>query len=228
VPPALRPRPRRPSSDDEPSGSVRRSDGPPLRLPAVADRVAEGWWRLSPRRRSTIAIALGAVLTLAVLLRVALSPYGPPLPVVLATGDLAVGTRLAPSDLVTARWPSSLVADHLIGVPADAIGSTLSIGVPAGTAVSRRHLEGDGVSGALADWAVAVPIPEQLLPPLVAGGRIDVIVTLGDGSGRAAASDVRVLSVDGGIVWLEVERSRAPDVSAAAGRGTIGAVLLPG
>jgi len=228
VPPALRPRPRRPSSDDEPSGSLRRSDGPPLRLPAVADRVAEGWWRLSPRRRGAIAIALGTALTLAALLRVALSPYGPPLPVVLAARDLAVGTRLVPSDLVTTRWPMTLVADHLIALPADAIGSTLSIGVPAGTAVSRRHLEGDGVSGALVQWAVAVPVPAELLPPLVAGGHIDVIITLGDGSGRAAANDVRVLSVDGGIVWLEVERSRAPDVSAAAGRGTIGAVLLPG
>jgi Flp pilus assembly protein CpaB len=228
VPPALRSRHRHPSTDDQPSGPVRRSDGAPLRLPAVADRVSEGWWRLSPRRRSTIVLALGASLTLAVLLRVALSPYGPPLPVVLATRDLAVGTRIAPSDLDSARWPASLVADHLIALPADAIGSTLSIGVPAGTPVSRRHLEGDGVSGALAAWAVAVPVPAELLPPLVAGGRIDVIITLGDGSGRAAASDVRVLSVDGGIIWLEVERSRAPDVSAAAGRGTIAAVILPG
>jgi pilus assembly protein CpaB len=171
---------------------------------------------------------VGAALTLAVLLRVALSPYGAPLPVVLAARDLPVGTRVSASDLVAARWPASLVADHLLALPADALGATLSIGVPAGTAVSRRHVEGDGVSGELAGWAAAVPVPQELLPPLVAGGRIDVIVTLGDGSGRAAASDVRVLSVDGGIVWLEVERSRAPDVSAAAGRGTIGAVILPG
>jgi Flp pilus assembly protein CpaB len=162
------------------------------------------------------------------LLRVALSPYGPPVPVVLAARDLTVGSRLVPADLVAARWPASLVADHLIAVPADAVGSTLSIGLTEGSPLSGRHLRGDGITGALASWAVAVPVPQELLPPLVAGGRIDIIVTLGDGSGRAAASDVRVLSVDGDVVWLEVERSRAPDVSAAVGRGTIGVVLLPG
>jgi Flp pilus assembly protein CpaB len=194
----------------------------------VLDRVVEGWWRLAPRQRSVVALAVGTALTLAVLLRVGLSPYGPPKSVVLAARDLAVGTRLAPDDLVLTRWPATLVADHLISAPADAIGSTLSIGLTQGSPVSRRHLGGDGVSAMLAAWAVAVPVPAELLPPLVAGGRIDVVVTLGDGSGRAAATDVRVLSVDGGVVWLEVERSRAPDVSAAAGRGTIGAVLLPG
>jgi Flp pilus assembly protein CpaB len=194
----------------------------------VVDRVSEGWWRLSPRRRSVVALVVGTALTVGVLLRVALSPYGPPLSVVVATRDLAVGTRLAPADLVAARWPATLVPDHLLAARDEAIGATLSTAVIAGTPVSHRHLQGDAVTGTLASWAVAVPVPVELLPPLVAGGRIDVVITLGDGSGRAAATDVRVLSVDDGVVWLEVERSRAPDVSAAAGRGTIGAVLLPG
>ena len=194
----------------------------------MVDRISEGWWRISPRRRSVLALVVGAALTLVVLLRVALSPYGPPLRVVVATRDLAVGTRLDVDDVVEARWPASLVPDHLLADRTDALGAALSTGVVAGSPISRRHLDGDGVTGALADWAVAVPVPAELLPPLVAGGRIDVVVTLGDGSGSAAASDVRVLSIDGGIVWLEVERARAPDVSAAAGRGTIGAVLLPG
>jgi Flp pilus assembly protein CpaB len=194
----------------------------------VVDRISEGWWRLSPRRRNVVAILVGAAITVAALLRVALSPYGSPTSVVVATRDLDVGTRVASTDLVEASWPASLVPDHLLADRTDAIGATLGMGVVAGAPLSRRHLEGDGVTAALADWAAAVPVPAALLPPLVAGRRIDVVVTLGDGSGRAAATDVRVLSVDGEVVWLEVERARAPDVSAAAGRGTIGAVLLPG
>ena len=79
----------------------------------------------------------------------------------------------------------------------------------------------------LADWAVAVPAARSSLPPLTADDRIDLIVLLGDGSGRTVAGDVRILGIDDDLVWLEVARSVAADIVAAERRGALGAVLLP-
>jgi Flp pilus assembly protein CpaB len=202
--------------------------GAPLLLPGVVDRVAEGWWRLTPRSRSALT-GLAAVIALAaVLLRIALSPYGPPIPALVTTEDRPVGALLGPADVTTVRWPRELLPSGTLATRADLPGARLTMGVTAGTVLTRTHLHDDGPLAALHGGAVAVPVPTGLLRGAVTDVRLDLLTVAGDGSGRTIARDVRVLAVDGDTVWLEVGRDRAADVAAAALRGTLsGAVLAP-
>jgi Flp pilus assembly protein CpaB len=202
--------------------------GPPLRLPGVVDRIAEGWWRLSARVR-TILAALAVMTALAmVLLRIVLAPYGPPIMVLVTTSDLEVGSALGPTDVTTARWPRDLVPPAALLTRGDLAGARLALGVTAGTVLTSRHVRADGPLSSLTSGTAAVPVPLGLLRGAVGGRRLDLVTVLGDGTGRTIARDVRVLAVDGGTVWLEVSRDRAPDVAAAALRGTLsGAVLAP-
>jgi pilus assembly protein CpaB len=202
--------------------------GAPYRLPGAADRIAEGWWRLSPRLRLLLGAVAAASLLTSVLLRVALSPYGPPVPVVVVTEDLRAGDALAGPAVALARWPRELVPAGALSQRSDAVGARLTMGVTAGTAITARHVVGDGPLSGLAAGAAAVPVPSSALRGVAGGVRLDLIVTLGDGTGRALARDVRVLAEDGGTTWLEVDRALAPDVAAAAARGTLSAVVLAG
>lgn len=203
-------------------------DGIPLRLPALLDRVAEGWWRLAPRRqRSLIGIVLLAATTV-VLARVALSPYGPPITVVVARSDLELGHRLTAADLATTRWPRSLIPAAALPDPEAAIGRTLAIATTASGVLTDRHVRPTGVSAQVALGAAALPVRSALLPGVTVGARIDLIIRLGDGSGRTAAQGVLVLALEDGLLWLEVPRAAAADLAAAAGRDALFAVLLPG
>jgi len=202
--------------------------GAPYRLPGAADRVVEGWWLLSPRLRLLLG-AVGASLALtAILLRVALSPYGPPGPVLVADVDLRVGEVVAGSDVSVARWPRDLVPPGALSQRSAAVGGRMTMGVTAGTALTARHVTGDGPLTELAAGRAAVPVPSGALRGASGGARLDLVVTLGDGTGRTLARDVRVLAEQGGTTWLEVERALAPDVAAAAARGTLSAAVLAG
>lgn len=226
MPPALRFRTRAPAEGAH--GVPSWLPGPPLRLPGVLDRVAEGWWRLTPRARTVLAaLAVGIVLA-AVLLRIALAPYGPPVTVLVASSDLEVGAPLGASDVATARWPRDLVPPAPLLTRADLPGARLAVGVTSGSVLTAGHVRDDGPLATLAGGTAAVPVPDALLRGIDRGSRLDLITVAGDGTGRTVAQDVRVLTVDGDTVWLEVPRDRAPDVAAAALRGTLsGAVLAP-
>jgi len=202
--------------------------GAPLRLPGAADRIAEGWWRLGPRMRTLLTAAATAALLVVIMLRVALSPYGPPVPVLTATRDLRAGDVLTAADVRTARWPDGLVPPGALRQRPEAVGRRLTMGVAAGTALTDRHVTGDSPLAGLAAGTAAVPVPSGALRGASSGARLDLVVTLGDGSGRTLATDVRVLAEDDGTTWLEVERARAPDVAAAAARGTLSAAVLAG
>jgi len=203
------------------------SQGPPVRLPGALDRLAEGWWRLPPRARGAL-IVLGAVLAAgAVLLRLALSPYGAPVPVLVAARTLEVGTTLGVQDVELVRWPRSLAPPGTFHDGSEVTdGATLVMGVARGTPITILHVDAAGPLASLPAGAAAVPVPVDLLAGVGAGARVDLVVTLGDGSGRRLASDVRVHDGDGRLVWLEVDRALAPDVTAAASRGTLSAVVL--
>jgi pilus assembly protein CpaB len=169
------------------------------------------------------AAALGAVVT-----RIALSPFGAPTPVVVVTSDLAAGAAVSSADLTVTRWPSGLVPSDALTAERDAVGARLTIGVTEGTVLTGRHVRRDGPLADLRSGMAAVPVPSGMLRGVSARARLDLVATAGDGSGRALARDVRVLAADGDTVWVEVERERAPDVAAAAARGTLsGAVLAP-
>lgn len=203
-------------------------DGIPLRLPALLDRVAEGWWRLAPRRQRALIGVVVLAATAVVLARVALSPYGPPLTVVIAVSDLEIGHRLTATDLATTRWPRSLVPPSALRDPQDAIGRTLAIASTAAGVLTDRHVRSTGVSAQVSPGSAALPVRSTLLPGVTVGARVDLIVRLGDGAGRTAAQDVDVLALEDDLLWLEVPRAAAADLAAAAGRDALFAVLLPG
>lgn len=172
--------------------------------------------------------ATALVLITTVVLRVAMSPYGPPVAVLLATEDLQVGEVLTAANVTAARWPREIAPRGALQHRADTSGRRLTMGVTAGTALTSAHVTGDGPLTGMASGAAAVPVPSGALRGASGGTRLDLIVTLGDGSGRTLARDVRVLAEEGGTTWLEVERSLAPDVAAAAARGTLSAAVLAG
>lgn len=190
--------------------------------------MAEGWWRLTPRARSAI-IALAAVATVAaVLLRVALSPYGPPVDVLVTTRDLTAGSELGPGDVAVRRWPRDLAPQEPLQDRVDLVGTRLTARVTAGTVLDAGHLRGDSPVARLDADRAAVVIDAQLLQGVTVDTRLDLVGVAGDGSGRMLARDSRVLAVEDGAVWIEVPRDRAADVAAAALRGTLsGAVLAP-
>jgi hypothetical protein len=224
MPPALRLRTRTPSEGSR--GALPRLPGPPFLLPGTADRIAEGWWRLPPRAR-TVLVTAAALLTLgAVLLRIALSPYGPPVTVLVATTDLAVGASPTPSDVTSATWPRGLLPAAAPATREDLVGSRLTAAVGTGTVLTRDHLRDDGPLAGLAGGTAAVPLPPGLLRGVREGTRLDLVAVSGDGSGRTLARDVRVLAVGPEAVWVEVARERAADVAAAALRGTLSGAVL--
>ncbi len=226
MPPVLRLRERAPTAG--PRFLQSWLQGAPLRLPGAADRIAEGWWRLGPRTRLLVVGAAALVLVATALARVAMSPYGPPVTILLAAEDLGIGHALAGTDIAVTRWPREVAPHGALLQRSDAVGRRLTMGVTAGTALTSRHVTGDGPLTGLAAGAAAVPVPSGALRGASGGTRLDLVVTLGDGSGRTLARDVRVLAEEDGTTWLEVERSLAPDVVAAAARGTLSAAVLAG
>lgn len=202
--------------------------GPPFLLPGSVDRVVEGWWRLTPRTRTLLVGATVALLLVAGLLRVTLSPYGAPVDVLVATADLAAGDVPGPGQVAVMRWPRDLLPAGTRAAEADLPDARLTMDVVAGTVLTRRHLRDDGLLAGLGPGMAAVPVPAELLVGVTAGTVLDLVTLVGDGSGRTVAPAVRVHAIDGGTVWLEVGRDRAADVAAAALRGTLsGAVLAP-
>lgn len=226
MPPALRIRPR--ARDVDAPRSPSWPAGPPLRLPVAADRIAEGWWRLTPRTRAAVGVVAVVALVTAVVARLALSPYGPPTVVLVTRGDLAVGSTVDPDDVDRTRWPVGLLPAARPVTRAELARARLATDVPAGTVLTRAHLRDAGPLATLAEDAAAVPVPAELLRGVTPTARLDVVGVAGDGSGRVLARDTRVLAVEDGTVWLEVGRDAAADVAAAALRGTLSGAVLAG
>ena len=201
------------------------SDGPPPTLPAVVDRALDRWWALPPRLRAAAALAALLLVAGGGVARVARSPYGPPVTVLVAARDLTVGAP-AGAAVAAERRPATLVPpDAVTGVPAEA---TLAMGVVAGTVLTARHLRPGGPLADLPAGSAAVAVPVDAVPGATPVQRVDVIVVRSDGGGAVVAPDARVLATEGDRVWLAVPRAAAPDVAAAAARGLLSVALLPG
>lgn len=201
-----------------------RLDGTPTVLPRPLDALSERWFRAGPRLRLALIVLACVVAVVALGLRLATSPWGTPATVLVTATDLPVGHELGPGDVRAQHWPGEVV-------PADAIdaadGRRLSVGAPAGTVLTDRHVAAGGVAGALAPDAAAVAVPAELLPSLPSGSSVDLVGAGHDGAGTVMAADVEVLRADGDRVWFGVPRSAAADVAAAAAAGQLTAVLLP-
>jgi len=199
---------------------------PALRHPVQDRGEAEGWWRLTPRARSVILLLAAVTAAAVVLLRVALSPYGPPVDVLVTTRDLAAGARLGPDDVALRRWPRDLLPPEPLRDPAALVDAPLTTRVTAGTALTAGHLRDEGPLAGLGVDRAAVVIDATLLRGVAVGTRLDLVGVAGDGSGRTLARDSRVLAVEDGAVWIDVPRDRAADVAAGALRGTLSGVVL--
>jgi hypothetical protein len=202
-----------------------RLDGPPFALPQPLDRLSERWWSLRPRRRAMVFVGLIAVVAVIGPARLATSPHGPPMAVLIATRDLSAGHELAPDDLRRTTWPRDLVPDG----PATEARGTLTGPLPRGAVATMAHLAppGSGIAAVVPPGRSAVTIRAELLPPLPVGAQIDLVAPDVDGTPQVVASSATVVSLDGELVWVAVAVGEAPEVAAATARGQVVAILRP-
>jgi hypothetical protein len=219
--PRRRPTPNPPARRDRPArGSA---GGAPLVLPPWLDALSDRWWGLTPRTRA-IAVAVALVLVAAAsTVRVATSPYGPPVAVLVATADLPVGATLDDAALRRARWPGELVPP---GALTQASG-TLTAPLPEGSALTEGHVTEGGLAGAVGVGQVAVPLPAELVPPLEVDTGVRVVASGADGAGVVLADRAEVVADDGTSLWLAVPDAAAADVAAAGLRGTVALAVIP-
>jgi pilus assembly protein CpaB len=202
-----------------------RLDGPPVALHPALDRLSEQWWSLRPRHRMLVVVLLAAVAAVAGPARLAASPHGPPTSVLVATRDLPVGHDLVPDDLRVASWPRDLVPAGAVTEPRGTVTGPL----PQGAVATSAHLAppGSGVAAAVPADRVAVTIPAELLPPLPAGARLDLVAPDPDGTPRVIASSATVVAAETALVWIAVDPPEAPALAAATARGQVVAILRP-
>lgn len=155
--------------------------------------------------------------------RIATSPYGAPVDVLVAARDLAPGEALTDADLRRTTWPADLV-------PADVrrgAGGTVTAPVPAGSVVTERHVGEDAIAAALPPGHVAVPLPRDALPALSDGSRVDLVTADLEARGVRLAADALVLGGDPEVVWVAVMADEAAAVAGAAAQGAVVPVLRP-
>lgn len=168
--------------------------GPHLRLPRVIDALSEWWSGRRPRMRMAIGALLILVVALGLDARVrAIDDRwgGAPRAVLVAAEELAVGD---PAVVRRVRLPpAALPPDPVTALPADA---TVALAAPAGTILTRRHLDARGPAAGLAPGMRAVPVPTESGWGLVAGAWVDVwVLGEGDAPARLVARGRPVLQV---------------------------------
>ncbi len=205
---------------------VRRPSAAPVALPAMLDHLSERWWRLSPRLRMVVLVALGVVVLALVGRGATTSPWGPPRQVLVLQADLPAGAPVGPDDVELAEWPTGLVpADALADLPDDA---RVRGPAAADAVLTGRHLV-SGLAGLLQAGEAAVSVPLDGLPAVAADDVVDVVTATPDGAGHRAATAARVLAVDAAFLWLAVDREQVDTVAAAgaAGRVTLAVRAVP-
>jgi Flp pilus assembly protein CpaB len=167
----------------------------------------------------------------------AAAAWGAPVPVLVATRDLAPGDRLDAGNTRVEHHPAPLVAHGVLrAVPRD---GRLAQAVYAGEVVREERLAPAGLSAVAARLpagtrAVAIPIEPGRAPALVLGDRVDVLVALpaeaaGDGPpGFALATEVVVVDVADAAVTVAVPTDTAPRVAVALGAGAVTLALTRG
>lgn len=191
--------------------------GAPLALPAGLDALSDRWWGLTPRTRTWLVLLVVVAALSGAALRAAASPYGPPVPVLVASDDLPAGADLADASLRTERWPADLVpTDHR----SEASGRLVS-GLPAGAVLTDGHVSDGGLAEALGSGRSAVPLPVELVPDLPIGTVVQVVATGLEGDGTVLADRAEVIAADDGSLWVAVPDAAAADVATAALRGSL-------
>lgn len=157
---------------------------------------------------------------------------GPPVPVVVAAGPVARGTTIAADDLAVIEVPGRFAPPHALADPAEAVGRTTLTALAAGEAVTPTRLVG-GEGGPLARLVPpglrAVPIVVASVPPgLVAGDRIDVLATYGEGRmyAETVGSELELLLAPGGEISSAIASGAGASGAGASGAGGTSLVVL--
>ena len=202
-------------------------NGPHLRLPRLLDTISEWWSRRRPRVRTALAVllVLGVLLGLDARVRAIDGRWGgAPREVLVAAENLAVGDTAAAVRRV--RLPPVAVPHDAVTEVADT--AVLALAAPAGTVLTRRHLDPRGPAAGLAAGMRAVPVPTEPGWGIVAGGRVDVWV-LGDGQtpARQVARARPVLQVrDDAAGLTSLVGLSGTEVQAVTSALALGGVLL--
>jgi Flp pilus assembly protein CpaB len=220
-----------PNDDDRPVGPLGRLrgwfEGPPVVLPGLLDETAERWAAAGPRVRLAATLAAAAVLIGAATSSALSSPWGEPVPAVVAVRELPVGDVVRPDDVRVARLPEGVLPVEPVRDPDDVTGRTLTRSVPAGAVLTAGDVADGGPAAHLPDGLVAFPLPLSDTGVLSPGQRVDLVAGDGGGSGSRLASGALVLVVEDGSAWVAVQREEAPALAAAGRWGEVVPVLLP-
>lgn len=202
--------------------------GPLPRLPAPVDHAARVWAGLPGRVRLLARVVGLAAVLVAAAGGLARGPWGPPVPVLVTTRDVAAGTPVLPQATTIASRPAELVPTAALtsvaSLPPDALAA---VRLPAGTVVTTGLVVAGGPGGLATDGSAVVAVDATLLPPLTIGSRLDLAVPGLDGTTRIAARDVVVVADDGTWRWLRVARDDVEAVAAGISDGRLVAAVLP-
>jgi pilus assembly protein CpaB len=189
-----------------------------------------------------LAAGLLASLALALALRPDPAPADPPSPdrpVVVATSDLAAGTRLSAEHLALVRLPGETVPAGVVDRPELLHHQVLAGPVRRGEPLTDARLVGAGLTTLLPAGQVAAPVRladlgvSALARP---GDRVDVLATADDGVARRVATGALVLAAPGragdddpgqGLLLLAVDESTATALAAASATATLTISLPP-
>lgn len=171
--------------------------GPPWRWPGPLDHVAEWWARRPPRLRALVV----ALVTLAAaaaygwqVARVDARYGGAPVPVLVATRDLAVGEP--PDGVVRRRLPPVAVPDDALREVPD--GQVVAVPLLAGGVLTAAHLDARGPAAAVAADQRVLPIPLEPTWAVEGGSFVDLWALAGDATeGVPVARSRHVLQVTG-------------------------------
>ncbi|WP_277209429.1 SAF domain-containing protein [Isoptericola croceus] len=178
----------------------------------------------------------------------AMRPEPPPTrEVVVAARALAAGTSLNAGDLTTLTVAAELAPDGVLTDPADAVGRSPAVALPAGSPLHAALVAGGGMAAQAPEGTVVVGVRLSEATWLRPGDRIDLLATDDDATylARRALVLPGLVPDDGAtgaggllgatspatrdtaVTLVAVDPDEAAQVSAAAGWGAVAAVLVP-
>lgn len=201
-------------------------DGPPALLPPALDRLAERWAAAGPRMRLLVGAA-GVTLALVLLtVRAATSPWGEPVPAVIAVRTLQVAEIVADDDVREVERPVDLLPHGAITRTEDVVGRAATRTIPVGATLTVDDVAHGGPAAHLPPGLVAFPLPPAQAG-VEPGQRVDLVTGDGSGAGHLLASAALVLAVGDETVWVAIRREEAPALAGASRWGEVIPVLLP-
>jgi pilus assembly protein CpaB len=178
---------------------------------------------VSRRRRAALlvglALVLGALAASDVARREASlrAQVGPAVEVLVARRPLAAGRRIGAGDLTVRRMPERFAPAGSAAVSELVLGQKLAVSVPAGAAVGSYLLAATGAAAgaALRRGERAIEVVAAGSPALVvAGARVDVLVTRERGPGAVGSTELALEDVE--VLAARVARGAdaAPQIAA--------------